>query len=558
MAEVVDTVLRPVIPVLELVRDLLNSLCAGKEPWQVMIYTCASTLVAVAAYNFIFQEEPITVRAKRTFFKIMRMIPQVKRKIDEQLSSTLIYIRKEKNTHLGGQDYVQYLPKQGLAKDELMIELNKYKALDRGNWQDGWVSGMVYNGQMDLTDIMSTTYGMFAWSNPLHPEVFPNVVKMEAEIVRMTCNMFNGGPKAVGTMSTGGTESILLVCMAYRNMIQEKRGVKFPEIIVPITAHAAFDKAAHILRMKITHIPVDPITCKVDMKAMRRAIGRKTCMLVGSAPGFPHGVIDPIQEIAELGMNNNIPVHVDACLGGFLIAFMGKAGYPIEPFDFQVPGVTSISADTHKYGYAPKGSSVIMYSDAKFRHYQFFQQVNWPGGVYATPTLGGSRAGAIIAACWSAMMFMGESGYVDATRKIITTARYIIEELRKNDHITVMGDPQVSVVAIKSDRFDVYRLVDKLHTRGYTLNPLQFPASIHLCVTLVHTKKGVADRFVKDIRELTTEIMKNPDLKAVGQAAVYGLAQSVPDRSLVKELASMYLDSCYSTDNSSPAANGVA
>ncbi len=265
-------------------------------------------------------------------------------------------------------------------------------------------------GNPELTSLMTEVYGLAAWTNPLHPDAFPGVRKMEAEIVRMACNIFRGGPDSCGTVTTGGTESIMLACKAYRDWARQVKGIANPVIVVPTTAHAAFDKSADMLDIGIVHVPVDPITQRVDVKAMARAITRNTCMLVGSAPQFAHGSVDDIRAIAAIGKRHNIPVHVDACLGGFLIGFMDEAGFPLEPFDFSVDGVTSISADTHKYGYAPKGSSVILYSASEYRHYQWFAVVDWPGGIYATSTIGGSRAGGIIAACWASLMHYGRDG----------------------------------------------------------------------------------------------------------------------------------------------------
>merc|ERR1719244_1098823 len=254
--------------------------------------------------------------------------------------------------------------------------------------------------------------------NPLHPDAFPGLRQMESEVVRMACDMFQGGEEACGCVTTGGTESILLACKAYREIAIEK-GVEFPEILCGVSAHAAFDKAADILGISIRHVPLDQVTMRVDVNAMRRMISRNTMVLVGSAPQFPHGSIDSITEIAQLGLKYDIPVHVDACLGGFLIPFMRDSGYPIQPFDFSVPGVTSISADTHKYGFAPKGTSVVMYKSPMYRPYQWFSFPDWPGGIYATPTVGGSRAGGIIAACWAAMISFGKDGYTQSTKEIV-------------------------------------------------------------------------------------------------------------------------------------------
>ncbi|XP_069123299.1 sphingosine-1-phosphate lyase 1-like [Argopecten irradians] len=535
------------MPYLDLVKEKINSLCSGLQPWQVVLYSCGGTIVFISVKNLLFNEEhTLKYRTMNSVFRYVKMIPLVKKKIAEEKNKMLVDM--EGSFHKSVDGYQKSLPATGLKMEEVEKLLTKYKSLAQVDWENGQVSGTVYSGEAELTELMAKTYGMFAWSNPLHPDVFPDVRKMEAEVVRMCCSMFNGDKNTCGTMSSGGSESIMLACLTYRNMARDN-GISFPEMIVPLTVHAAFDKAASYFRMKITHIPTDKETGKVDIKAMRRAINKNTCMLAGSAPGFPHGIIDDIEEIAALGKKYNIPVHVDCCLGGFLVPFMEKAGYPIPPVDFRLPGVTSISADTHKYGFAPKGSSVILYRNPDYRQKQFFVQPDWPGGIYATSTMGGSRAGAIIAACWATMMHIGLDGYVESTRKIIKTARYIAKGVRDIEGLVVYGEPLMSVVGIGSDRFNIFRLADILTSRGYNLNALQYPDSLHLCCTLVHTKEGVADKFLSDLRNAVEEILQDPQDHAIGgMGAIYGMAQSIPDKKMVGELAGCYLEAMYSTN----------
>uniref|UniRef100_A0A672LEG3 sphinganine-1-phosphate aldolase n=1 Tax=Sinocyclocheilus grahami TaxID=75366 RepID=A0A672LEG3_SINGR len=531
-------------------RRFVNSQCAGLEPWQIIATTLLSTLGAVWLKGFLFQPESLTSRVKKQFFKIIRKIPFIGATIQNQLNKALDDMSMSLCTLKEGMSYTKLLPAQGLTHKQLFDKIREYETLSESpavDWAKGKVSGAVYWGDEKLTDLLVKVYGEFAWSNPLHPDLFPGVRKMEAEVVRMTCALFNGGPDSCGTVTSGGTESILMACKAYRDMAHE-RGIKHPEIIAPVSVHAAFDKAAHYFGMKLIHIPLDKKTMKVDVKAMRRAISRNTAMLVCSAPHFPHGIMDPVIEVAKLAVKYNIPFHVDACLGGFLIVFMEKAGFKLDPFDFRVKGVTSISADTHKYGYAPKGSSVVLYSDKKFRHYQYFVAPNWQGGIYASPSMAGSRPGGIIAACWATMMHMGEKGYVEATKKVVETARKIKAGIRQIDGVFVFGDPEVSVVALGSDVFDIFRLSNALTSKGWNLNTLQFPSSIHICVTMLHTQPGVAEQFISDVKREVAIIMKNPKEKTTGMGAIYGMAQSIPDRSMVAEVSQGFLDCLYSTE----------
>lgn len=525
----------------------INSMCADLEPWQIIASTLVSTLAAVWLKGFLFQKESLLSRTKKQCFRLIRKIPFVGTSIQNQLNKALDDMSMSLCTLKEGMSYTKCLPTRGLTQKQVLESIRQYQSLNEVQWSKGKVSGAVYWGDEKLTDLLVKVYGEFAWSNPLHPDIFPGVRKMEAEVVRMTCSLFSGGPESCGTVTSGGTESILMACKAYRDLAYE-RGIKYPEIIAPISAHAAFDKAAHYFGMKLIHIPLDKKTMKVDVKAMKRSISKNTAMLVCSAPQFPHGIIDPIVEVGKLAEKYNIPFHVDACLGGFLIVFMEKAGFKLEPFDFRVKSVTSISADTHKYGYAPKGSSVVIYRDKKYRHYQYFVAPDWQGGIYASPSIAGSRPGGIIAACWATMMHMGESGYVEATKKVVQTARIIAAGICKVEGLFVFGKPEVSVVALGSDVFDIFRLSNALTSKGWNLNTLQFPSSIHICVTMLHTQTGVAEQFIKDVREEVAVIMKNPKEKTTGMGAIYGMAQSIPDRSMVTEVSCGFLDCLYSTD----------
>ncbi|KAM4703785.1 sphingosine-1-phosphate lyase 1 [Rhinophrynus dorsalis] len=538
-------------------RTGINERCKEIEACHLIALTFTSTLVCVWLYQFVFQPESLTSRCKKQFFRIVRRLPFIGTQIQKQLNKALDDMSDRMLNLKDGMSYVRELPRAGLKQEQVMEKLKEYSSIGDVSWETGKVSGTVYSGDEKLTQLLVKVYGEFAWTNPLHTDIFPGVRKMEAEVVRMTCTLFNGGPSACGTVTSGGTESILMACKAYRDLAFEK-GIKHPEIIAPVSAHAAFDKAAHYFGMKMVHVPLDKKTMQVDVKAMRRAISKNTAMLVCSAPQFPHGIIDPVEDVAKLALKYQVPFHVDACLGGFLIVFMEKAGFPLKPFDFRVKGVTSISADTHKYGYAPKGSSVIMYSDKKYRHYQFFVAPDWQGGIYASPAVAGSRPGGIIAACWATMMHIGEDGYIEATKNIVKTARFIETELRKIKEIFIFGKPEVSVVAIGSDLFDIYRLSNSLTAKGWNLNTLQFPSSIHLCLTMLHTKPGVAQQFVKVVKESVAVIMKDPGAKTTGMGAIYGMAQAIPDRSLVTEISQAFLDCLYVTENrsSSKQING--
>lgn len=237
-----------------------------------------------------------------------------------------------------------------MTYDDIIVKVDEYLETGNYDWEKGRVSGSIYYYNQDLIKLVTEVYGKASYTNPLHTDVFPGVCKMEAEVVRMCANLFHGTPESCGTMTTGGTESIMMACKAYRDYGREINGITKPNIVMPVTAHSAFDKAAQYMNMFVKTVKVNPRTTQVDLKAMESAINSNTIMLVGSAPNFPYGTMDDIEAIAALGKKYNIPVHVDACLGGFIIVFMKRAGYQLKPFDFRLDGVTSISADTHKVG----------------------------------------------------------------------------------------------------------------------------------------------------------------------------------------------------------------
>ncbi|XP_055936958.1 sphingosine-1-phosphate lyase-like isoform X1 [Argiope bruennichi] len=536
-------------------KTYINGLCKGKEPWEIILITFLTTFLIYFVNRFIsnFLDDGITA----TFWYYFRKVPFIKQTVEKKIKSTTDEIEKELLKGMENKIFLQSLPKKSWNMNEILKEIDNYISFGKFSWNDGYVSGTFYPGNDEtLEDLMQQVYRKTAYTNPLHTDVFPGIRIMEAEIVHIVSALFNA-PEGIGTVTTGGTESIFLVCKAYRDYARNEKGIKEPNMVIPVTAHAAFDKAAQLLKIRVKHVKHDPDTMKVNIRAMRKAIDGNTCMLVGSAPAFPHGCIDDIEEIGKLGQKYDIPVHVDCCLGGFLVPFMRKAGFQLPPFDFSVKGVTSISCDTHKYAFAPKGTSVILYKYKMHRHYQFSVTTDWPGGIYGTPNLSGSRSGGLIATCWASLLYHGEAGYVEATKKIISATRYIEKGLKEIDGIFVFGQPNVSVIAIGSNHFDVYRLSSALTEKGWNLNLLQFPSGFHICVTMQHTYPGIADKFLSHVRECTAEILKDPVSRTTGTAAIYGMAQQIPDRSLVAEIVWAYLDACYSIKKNEPLQNGT-
>lgn len=532
---------------LNTLKTIVNNQFASKEPWQIVSITTSTILLSVWFYDFLFKDESIAQRSKKTFFRLCKKIPYIKKQIDLKMSEVEDELNKDTIEKTKRYSYIIDLPQERLSKEEIMKIISQNLNLGEIRWKDGKASGTVYYANPNLLQLVTDVYGETSYTNPLHPDVFPGLCKMEAEVIRMTATLFNGDADACGSMTSGGTESILMACKAYRDYALEVNGIRRPEMVIPITAHSAFDKAAQYLKIRVRYVPINPISTQVDINAMKKAITSNTIMLVGSAPNFPYGTMDDILAISNLGVENNIPVHVDSCLGGFLTAFMAEAGYPVPICDFRLPGVTSISVDTHKYGFTPKGSSVVLYREKKYRHHQYTVTTDWPGGVYGSPTVGGSRAGGSIAVCWATMLYFGKEGYIEATREIVHTTKYIEKGLRDIKSIFVFGQPATSVIAIGSHVFEVYHLSSMLIKKGWSLNILQFPSGIHICVTHIHTQQGVADRFLNDVKTSVADILKDPQAPIEGKMAIYGAAQSIPDRSLVVDFTKYFLDAVYYT-----------
>ncbi|KAJ3379471.1 hypothetical protein HDU84_006627 [Entophlyctis sp. JEL0112] len=435
------------------------------------------------------------------------------------------------------------LPAQGLPHSAVIKELVRLKDLDKVDWNAGKVSGAIYHGGEDVNKLITEAFGMYTVSNPLHPEIFPGVRQMEAEVVSMVLRMYNAPEGAAGSMTSGGTESLLMAIKTYRDMALQLRGVTEPEMVMPETIHTAVDKGASYFGVKLIHIPINPVTGQVDLVKLERAINRNTIMIAGSSPNFPHGIIDPIPELSAIALKYKIPMHVDACLGGFIVPFAEKAGFPLPYFvDFRNEGVTSISCDTHKYGFAPKGSSVIMYRSKEIRNYQYFITTEWPGGVYCSPTIAGSRPGALVAGCWAAMMHFGESGYVETTRKILTATHEIANGVAAIPELEVIGKPYASVVAFRSTNpaIKIYAVADLLDRKGWHLNVLQNPAAMHIACTFLTVKS--AKQLVKDLNEAVETLRKDPNAGNGDVAAIYGTMASVPDRTVIKEVCNGFLD----------------
>ncbi|QPG76398.1 hypothetical protein FOA43_003787 [Brettanomyces nanus] len=473
----------------------------------------------------------------------MLKLPILKEKVGQQVAGTRAMIENEFINKPKGVSYSQ-IPNKGLSDTVLNHKLDILVDEKSANWKGGQVSGAVYFGDDKVAKLQADTYYKFCFANQLHPDAFPGVRQMEAEVVSMVLNLFNAPESGCGTTTSGGTESLLLACLGAREKAYAEKGITEPEIIAPVSIHAAVFKASQYFKIKLRLVDLtDDFT--VNIAQVKRLINRNTCLIMGSAPNFPYGTIDNIQALSDLAVSHNIPLHVDCCLGSFVVAYYSRAfGEELPCFDFRCLGVTSISCDTHKYGFTPKGSSVILYRNNDYRRYQYFISTEWTGGLYGSPTLAGSRPGALTAGTWATMLSIGNDGYTKSCRAMVMAARElkraVAEEIPALD---VIGDPLVTVVAFKSEKLNVHSLNDRMTRRGWHLCALQKPAAIHLCVTRLSVT--VIKELIEDLKECVNELLEADEELDSSTAQIYGVANSLTVGSIADDLISAFLDILY-------------
>jgi sphinganine-1-phosphate aldolase len=419
------------------------------------------------------------------------------------------------------------LPEWGRPRGELLAELASIASEEDAFWETGKCSGTMYCGDHDHYEFLTEAFGRFAHVNALQRDMCPSMTKFEGEIIAMTLDVLNAhaaqGAAPAGTVTTGGTGSILHAVLAYRDWARRERGITAGNIIKPETAHPAFDKACHMFGIELRKAPVDPVTTQVDVDWVAGHIDEATIALVGSACNYGYGTIDPIEQLSDLAVRRGVGLHVDGCLGGFILPFGQKLGYDIPVYDFRLPGVTSISADTHKYGYGFKGSSVVAFRDRALRNAQYFYLTDWSGGKYCSSGIEGSRSGGLLAATWAAMVSLGWEGYLRYARQIFETSFAMQEAVRSHPELRILGQPTF-LFSFTSDEFDVYHVNDFMRARGWRFNGQQYPNALHMAVTRPQTRPGVAETFAIDLSDAVTYARQHAG-EAAQSSAIYG---SVP------------------------------
>jgi sphinganine-1-phosphate aldolase len=441
--------------------------------------------------------------------------------------------------------------KEGVDKETLFAQMEEYRVDDK-DFKNGKIFNLVYYVDEEFENTIMGAYNKFFSENYLNPMAFKSLKKMETEIIRMTAEMFNGSENTVGTVTSGGTESILLACKTYKEMAKKKKPwILKPNMIVPESIHVAFEKAADYFGIKMITIPLGD-DYRVNMKKFKKAINRNTIMVAASAPQYVQGVIDPIKEIGEIALKKNIPFHVDSCIGGYILPFMEALGHNFRKFDFRVPGVTSISADLHKYGYAPKGNSTVLYKDMSYMKYQFFISTKWPGGIYASPNIPGSRPGGAVAAAWTAMKTLGRDGYIELTKKVIEARDGLVAGIDSLDGVEVVCRPDSSLIAYQSTdaNISIYAIADQLEKLGWFADRHQKPESIHLSIMPTHLK--IVDSYIADLAKSIEIVKANPALAKEGDAGMYGMMAKIPMKGLVRMSVQKVMEGMYSPKGEMP------
>jgi glutamate/tyrosine decarboxylase-like PLP-dependent enzyme len=410
-------------------------------------------------------------------------------------------------------------PEHGLDKADVFAAMEEARKADV-DWRRGRLGLYVHFGGDDVLEVAKEAYRRFFSENALGPKAFPSLKKFEDDVVAWTAALLHGGPDATGVVSSGGTESIFLAVKTARDHARAERpDVKTPEIVAPVSAHPAFDKAAHYLCMSVKRIPLRS-DYRADVDAMRAAINANTIMIVGSAPTFPHGVIDPIADIASVARERNLWMHVDACVGGFLAPFVRRLGYPIPPFDFEVDGVRSMSADLHKYGFAAKGASVMLLSDVAYRRHLVFEFDNWPRGKYAAPTFTGTRPGGAIAAAWAVLRYLGIDGYTRIAKQLMDARERMFAGIRAIDDLYVASQPDLTVFGYASRTIDMFAVAEQMTKKGWFVSTMADPPGIHMGMpTLAHV--GVVDQYLADLRDAVATV-RDEKLTAAKRDVTYG------------------------------------
>ena len=437
------------------------------------------------------------------------------------------------------------IPETGKSHQDILSQLEAMRHSDV-QWKDGRVWSLVYYIDEEHLALMNQAYKLYLSENMLNPLAWKSLRRMENEIKLMAIDLLNGDNETVGVITSGGTESIFQSVYTYREWAcKHKPQARKPEIVVPVSIHPAFEKAAHILGLKIIKLPTGD-DLKAQPELIEKAITSNTIFLAASAPSYANGVLDPIEEIAEIAQKHKLPFHVDACVGGYMLPWVERSGHDVPAWDFRVPGVTSISADLHKFGYTAKGCSTLLYRSMDYMKYQFFIATDFPGGIYASATFQGSRSGGPIAAAWAALNSLGQDGYLRIAKEIMEGTTRLKAEIEAIPELLVLGEPVMNLISYttQSSKPDIFVIADFMEEKGWMMDRQQFPNSIHL--TIMRHHMPVIDQYIQDLKDAIQYAKDHPKATAKGNAAMYGLMARIPFRGMVKTNVRKLFEEMYS------------
>ena len=450
------------------------------------------------------------------------------------------------------------IPATGHEPEAILETMRALRHHD-ADWRAGKTWSLVYSAGDEHSAFLKKAHNEFFSENGLNPMAFKSLKRFETDTVTAMGRLLNGSADTVGTLNSGGTESILLAVYTYRQRMRRKKPwVKKPELLIATTAHPAFEKAAHYFGLRLRRAPIDA-DYRVQVAAIRRMMNRRTAAVVVSAPHYCQGVIDPVEEVAALTRAAGVPLHVDACVGGLMLPWVEKLGRPVPRWDFRVDGVTSISADLHKYGYAAKGASVVLYRSMDYLKDQFFVATDWPGGIYASANVPGTRPGGPIAAAWATLQVLGEEGYLDLTRRALEVRDTLVAGVEATPGIEVFGDPVGTLVSFGSTdekALPIFAVADVLAAKGWHFDRHQNPNCIH--ATCGASNVQSVEDFVRDLGAAVEAVRADPSLAGQGDAAMYGMMAKVPARGLVKVAVKRVMEARYAPGATDPDLSDLA
>ena len=458
-------------------------------------------------YKFIFYGN-IKKSIESLILNILIRTPYFKTKINNEINNTHSNMISESKKLELNIVRKSKLDNKSVSLDTLDSILKSMTECDKNNtsFDQNQLSGTIYNkpniSEFELYNIVLNNYYK---TNPLHSDTYPSLITMEKDIISISKDLYNCPDSGCGLVTSGGTESIILALYTYREYSRKIKSIYFPEIVAPITVHPAFDKGCKYLNIKLNKIEIDKNN-NLDLTMLKLNINKNTILIVGSAPSFSHGLMDDIETLSDIALQNNIPIHVDACLGGFILPFINYNFL----YDFKLRGVTSLSTDTHKYGCCPKGSSILLFRNKELLEHCYFIQSDWCGGIYATSNITGSRSGLNLALTWSILNYIGKDGFKKNAITIHNHLNKIVDSFKNDSDIFVFGSPCISVVAFGSYNLNIYEISGNMKKRGWGLNELQNPPSFHFCITNVHTSV-IINKFILDLKSSINSIIYDDD-----------------------------------------------